>query len=284
MISLATGNPGSGKTLFGLEDLYNLIQGFNDDPDSARPVFVHGVKELTIPHAPLPLKLIPVDKAGTQKPVPDWEAVPDGALVFIDEAQHFFPPASAGAVLPAHVEFLNTHRHSGMDIWIYTQNPRLIRMEVRRLVGRHRYHRRLFGLSRSQIYEWDECSDNHNLKTSVNWRRKFPSHIYDMYKSAEVHTKQTFRKPWWLILFILGPLGMIIGAPYAYDVVMGDVKPKSNLVSSQTGSKSQASSSSLLPQSGPGFVGYVKQGGRCYGVLKNGEIVLEPNACSDKLK
>ena len=160
MINLRTGTPGACKTLSAVEHLAKMIERWEKHPDEARPVFVHGVKDLALPHAPVPL----IEwREGQNKPpvmVPDWDAMPDGSFVLVDEAQSFFPPRSSASTPPPHVAWLNTHRHRGFDIEVITQHPKLIDGSVRALVGKHQHYRRLFGGQRSYCYEWDACSDS----------------------------------------------------------------------------------------------------------------------------
>ena len=55
MISLRTGTPGACKTLSAVEALSKMLARFEAHPEEARPVFVHGVKDLALPHAPVPV-------------------------------------------------------------------------------------------------------------------------------------------------------------------------------------------------------------------------------------
>lgn len=286
MLNLNTGNPGSGKTLSMVQDLKKLVDTWEAKPEEARPLFVVGIANLAIPHSELPLKSVVIGKSGSPRLVPDWDAMPDHSLVIIDECQGFFPPRSSGSQIPDHVAFLNTHRHRGFDIWLTTQNPLLLDINVRKIVGRHRYFRRLFGKGGSMVYEWDECSDTHRVKNAVSWLWKFPSNVFDLYKSAEVHTKQTFRKPWWLWIFPVAILGALWFFPSAYKAMSGEIDPapqKSSLSSALSPKASGSAAGLPAAQAAVPFVGYMRQGGKCFGVLRNGETVKEPVGCSQKL-
>jgi zona occludens toxin len=179
MINLNTGIPGSGKTLNMVQQLAELLASWKDHPEDARPIFVLGVTGLTLPHATVPLKSVQVDRAGTPRLVPDWDEMPDGSLVIIDECQGIFPPRSSQSIPPAHVAWLNTHRHRGFDLWLTTQNPKLIDTSVRACVGRHRHFRRMFGMNFSVIYEWDSCSDSlAGLNNAVQTKWFFPREAF----------------------------------------------------------------------------------------------------------
>lgn len=220
MIELRTGLPGSGKTLSMVEALSVLQKGWEKHPEQARSIFVHGITDLALPHAVLPLKEISM---GPRKQmVPDWDALPDGSLVIIDECQDVFPPRSSQTVAPAHVAWLNTHRHGGFDLWLTTQNPKLIDFSVRALVGKHLHFRRLFGGQRAAVYEWDACSDSlSGLKDSVMIIYHFPKKAFKFYKSAEQHTKQSFRWPRWIIIPVAGLALSVFAIPRAYDTLSG---------------------------------------------------------------
>ena len=210
MIELNTGVPGSGKTLGMVERLSKLQAKWSAHPEDARPVFVLGVPDLLLPHALVPLKSVQINKAGAPSLVPDWAAMPDGSLVIIDEAQGCFPPRSSASSSPEHVAWLNTHRHHGFDIWLTTQHPKLIDGTVRALVGKHQHYRRMFGGARAVVYEWDACSDSlSGLKTAVTSYYSYPKSVFKFYKSAEIHTKQSFKLPLWLAIPVIG---LIMGA------------------------------------------------------------------------
>ncbi len=220
MIELRSGIPGSGKTASMVLSLFQLQESWGANPENGRPVFVHNIKDLALPHALLPL----VMATSISKPVPDWAAVPDGALVIIDECQDLFPPRSAQSAAPAHISWFNTHRHRGIDIWLSTQHPKLIDFSLRAIVGKHLHFRRLFGGNRSMCYEWDGCSDNlSGMKDAVMSYFPFPKKIYKFYKSAEIHTKQSFRLPRWLLIPLAGLVLGVFLIPNAFNVLTGSI-------------------------------------------------------------
>jgi zona occludens toxin len=208
VIELRTGIPGSGKTLSAVQELAKLQKKWEANPEQLRPVFVHGIADLALNHAVVPLQQV-ASRDGSKTFVPDWDAMPDGSLVLVDEAQGLFPPRSSQSKPPEHVAWLNTHRHKGFDIWITTQHPKLIDGAVRALVGKHLHYRRLFGGQRAAVYEFDGCNDSLNgLSSGVISYWPYPKRVFDWYKSAELHTKQKFKLP----RFLLVPLaGIVLG-------------------------------------------------------------------------
>lgn len=284
MIELNTGVPGGGKTLSMVQELARLIKRWEKHPDEARPVFVLGIPELALPHAPVPLKSVQVDKAGSPRLVPDWDEMPDGSLVLIDECQGVFPPRSSQSTPPAHVAWLNTHRHRGFDLWITTQQPKLIDASVRALVGRHKHFRRLFGMKRAVVYEWDACSDSlsgMNNAVKSNWA--YPTEVFSWYKSAEIHTKQKFKLPLWLGILPLGVILCLYFFPKAYQVAFGSKSPTAQAVKPGLAGDVQVGAIAATTASRQ-MVGYYRTGTQCFGLRKDGEIVPEPTDCREKLK
>lgn len=284
MIELNTGVPGGGKTLSMVQELARLIKRWEKHPDEARPVFVLGIPELALPHAPVPLNSVQVDKAGAPRLVPDWDEMPDGSLVIIDECQGVFPPRSSQSTPPAHVAWLNTHRHRGFDIWLTTQQPKLIDASVRALVGRHKHYRRLFGMSRAIVYEWDGCSDSlSGMNNAVKTSWSYPTEVFKWYKSAEIHTKQRFKLPLWLGIFPLGVALSLYSFPNAYQSLFGtpaSVSKPSKPASAGDGQVAAIAGTLAAPQ----LVGYYRVGMQCFGIRKSGETVQEPPQCREKLQ
>jgi zona occludens toxin len=172
MISLITGLPGNGKTLFALW----LIK--HKALKEGRQVFYHNIKDLTLPwtvHGP-----------------ENWMDMPAGSIMVIDECQDVFPKKPNGSKLPDHYSELAKHRHKGFDIFLITQHPSLLDNFVRKLVGQHYHAIRKFGLQRSTIYEWGAAVDSPEKVTShknaIPLKWKFPREVFTYYKSAEVHT------------------------------------------------------------------------------------------------
>lgn len=282
MIELITGIPGSGKTLSKVQELAKLQKRWESHPDEARPVFVLGIPDLALPHATVPLKSVQADKAGTVRLVPDWSEMPDGSLVIIDECQGVFPPRSSQSTPPEHVAWLNTHRHRGFDLWITTQQPKLIDASVRALVGRHKHFRRVFGMQRSVVYEWDACSDSlSGMNNAVKTYWPFPSDAFKWYKSAEIHTKQKFKMPLWVGIL---PLGIVMCAYFFPKAYITITNPKSSRDLAKPAS-ADVRPSAAAPTAPLAFqlVGYYRQGQQCFGIRRDGEIMQEPDQCREKL-
>lgn len=198
MITLITGTPGAGKTLYTIAE---ELPKFAD-----RPLFIDGIPDLAIEHQPFPDTL---DKWQ------DW--APDGAVLVIDEVQRTWRPRGASAAVPPAIAALETHRHKGIDIIVITQHPNLIDQNVRRLVGRHLHVRRVFGWGRAMVYEWDMATDPSRVKTAITRGWSYPKKAYKLYKSATVHTARGQRAPWALWLAVGAFLALPAVGYYAYQ-------------------------------------------------------------------
>lgn len=204
MITLLTGAPGAGKTALLVEWLRTLY--------ADRPLYVHGLAGLQLPHTP-------VDAAR-------WhEDLPDGAVLVVDEVQQVWRPRGPGHAPSAAVQALETHRHRGIDVFLTTQKPNLLDANVRGLVGRH-VHLRDTGWLGRRMYEWPECSDNLAWKTCpLKSKFKLPRKSFELYKSATVHSQAARGKS--LMPVITG--GLVVAfvglAVMVYRTIAEKVKP-----------------------------------------------------------
>lgn len=216
MITLLTGLPGNGKTLYALWFIKRYQESENKRlaADSAksgaalivRQVFYAGISDLTLPW--------------TQIEATDWPSCPPGSIIVIDEAQNTFSKKPNGASLPAHYEKLATHRHHGFDIFVITQHPSLVDNFLRKLVGRHFHAVRKFGMQRASIYEWSAANNNPETpasqKSSIPLKWTYPKEVYSYYKSAEVHTVKR-AIPLKLIAGVLFVILMVVFFWFALD-------------------------------------------------------------------
>jgi len=230
MIYLITGIPGSGKTLYAVSTLIkslmaDKIQGL-DGKVITRRLVVDGIPNLAIPHELMSKtnvdeKTITVEDGG-QGVGNWWEWCKPGDVIVIDEVQRIWRPRAMGSKPPRMVTELETHRHKGVDLVIITQSPMLIDQNVRRLVGRHQHVRRLFGMARALIYDWDGCqADVHRVASANKTMWAYPKSAYKLYSSSELHTKQKQKFPAWALLPVLALIGGAFVAPSAYSTLTG---------------------------------------------------------------
>lgn len=200
MITVITGLPGNGKTLYAL----SYVKAYAEK--EGRDVYYSGISNLTLPW--------------TEFKAEDWLSLPPGAIIVIDEAQFVFPKRPNGSKLPEFYDKLATHRHKGFDIFLITQHPSLVDNFVRQLVGRHLHIIRKFGFARATIYEWSAANvspqNASSHKTAITHKWKFPKAAYEYYKSAEVHTVKR-RVPLQIILGVVLILTVIMLAVLAFQ-------------------------------------------------------------------
>lgn len=187
-ITLVTGLPGHGKTL------YTLARWKPEAEKAGRPVFHNNIPGLAIP--------------GWQAwEIKEWEKLPPNSLFIVDEAQFAFPVTGRGQT-PDWVQKLATHRHLGLDFIVITQNPMLLDSFVRRLVDRHFHIVRKFGTKFATVYEFvngvkDDVAKNRG--DGIRHEFKYPKNVFEWYKSAEVHTVKS-RIPARVYMLIVLPI------------------------------------------------------------------------------
>lgn len=243
MITLITGAPGSGKTLYTVDKLLQqlvgtTVKGQDEDGntvDYPRTIYSN-INGLLIDH-----ELIDAEWLQALH-----ENKTTGAVVVFDEVQRVWPNRPTGSKKPAAVEYLETHRHDGIDLIIMTQNPQLLDPAVRALVGRHLHMRRVGSMGAAIVYEWDACSN------ALNFKSAFTKHPYrysrkaqQLYRSAKVHTKQQRRIPFVFWMFLAG----LAGAAYMWPNLMSNITSKGNKQPAQ--SSQQPASTSPAPAAVP---------------------------------
>lgn len=191
MIDLTTGVPGSGKTLLLIELIHKNMQS-----EQIRPLFsnIDGLDFDSLRCFPLP---------DPEK----WYDLPDGSIVVIDECQRWFPPRPNGSAVPEHIKRFETHRHQGLDIYLITQHPKLIDVNIRKFIGRHSHCYRPFGMKQRTVLEWnsicEEPEPNNSTSTALSTKIKFDESLFNYYKSATAHTHKA-RMPWKKIALLIG--------------------------------------------------------------------------------
>lgn len=174
----------------------------------------------------------------------DWRDLPDGSIVFYDEA-HEHPAFSAKDLLPpARTDAekkrkeqildigysLTLHGHFGFDIYLITQNPKLLNEHVRAACSVHYVMRRLWGLDVAMIYEFAEVQTyfaNATRKQALSVKRfRYPKNLYKYYVSSNVHNIQK-RVPMLYMLFFAIPIAIFaLGYSKASDTGFFGLIPK----------------------------------------------------------
>ncbi|MDD4972589.1 MAG: zonular occludens toxin domain-containing protein [Paludibacter sp.] len=197
MFHLITGTPGSGKTLSIVDQLSKVKD---------RPIFYFGIPELKLPWQQV------------KDPKNYHLDLPDGSIFVLDECQQHFPVRAPKDAVPPALAFIETHRHHGIDIYFITQHPNLLDHHARRLVGQHTHLQRNFGFKFAIKYTNNklfEIDNYHELQACEKTKYSYPTNVYDLYKSAEIHTVKA-RYPKKLLLLI--PLVLIVVLCIGYMV------------------------------------------------------------------
>lgn len=205
-ITLITGTPGAGKTLFAVKLLAEKLV------PTGRTIYTNiaGLREF----APN-VKAVPDDAAY------NWRDYDDGCIFIFDEIQRQYPVKNSMTKNPEYISGYETHRHRGMDFYFITQGPYLIDRHLHPLIDRHYHIYRPFGLKRSTVMDWNGINPNPAPKQSrsnasvKNFR--FPKKYFDLYQSATVHTVKA-RVPWKLVLTLGGMVAAFaLGGTYLYS-------------------------------------------------------------------
>jgi len=218
MITLITGTPGAGKTLYAISKLLRELVGStvpsidpSGNPVEVPRVIYSNINGLLIDHV-----LINGSFDSGLASWQDW--APPGAVICYDEVQREWPPRPNGSKIPDWISSLETHRHKGVDFIILTQHPMLLDQNVRALVGRHIHVRRMGGASFALTYEWDTCSRALLYSKALNKTPfRFDKSVFNLYRSAELHTPTKSRLPALLFVVLLAFLAAIFVIPTFVD-------------------------------------------------------------------
>jgi zona occludens toxin len=176
MLKLVTGLPGAYKTAFTLDHF------LFDEKLKNRPRFATPINGLDYEKH----NITPIND------LTDWMSCPDGSVFFIDEAQQYLRPRKKEGDLPIWISAFETHRHKGMDFYATTQNPMLLDVHFRRLVGEHIHNFRFSGAKRVARRLWQRCIDDpndfHALKEAQITHSKVNKRVFDEYESTALDT------------------------------------------------------------------------------------------------
>lgn len=222
MIYVVTGQFGSGKTAYVIDQLVN------DPQYKGRPLFCMGIPELKIDHSPVP----PVDQWTEQRVSDEDPSVtlpyftfPPNSVIVIDEAQRLFRPRAVGSKVPDEVQAFETHRHTGVDFFLITQHAGLLDSNIRKHKPRH-IHIRVTWLGKYK-YEWAELADpdkESDRELAVKTKYKPPRRVFDLYKSSDQHTVVKSRVPVYVYVFGIAAVSTVALGTYAYHRIQARVE------------------------------------------------------------
>jgi len=294
MLTLITGTPGAGKSLYAVSTIARKVPG-SKVPDGqggeVLRVLHSNIKNLIVPHEHM---------TGDDLNVWHTWAKP-GDVILFDEVQEVWRPRGKVSEVPACIAKLETHRHMGVDIVLVTQNPMLVDSNIRRLVNQHIHLRRLSKGS-AFVYEWDSCQDAPTSAYSRAMTSKFwmhPKDAYSLYKSAELHTKPTVRVPKLLFVGVAAVAAAAYAGPTFYARLQERLNPAARVSKPApaapatwpvpAGAVTQGSSAAPVaaPTSSPvaappAHLGCIAMGDRCSCFGEDGrQVDVEPHVCRE---
>lgn len=248
MITLITGNPGSGKTLWVLGEIEQMMK---DRAAAGLPCHVYYNGIPIQPACPYAGEWVQLEDSAAADP----HTLPAGAVVVIDEAYRLWPadPASKSSKVPKNIQDFATHRHRGHDYILIMQKSSQLHNFIRDLVGRHVHLEAPFGLSRATVYSWERLAKpgtKSEYDEALKSAFRYPVERFAWYKSADLHVKKK-RFPVgklvalgvFLCLLVLGVYG-----GYAVIAHSGDQSKKKAETVDQSGASQKAvATSSGLP-------------------------------------
>lgn len=266
-VVLMTGTPGSGKTLKLVSMMDKDEDVFKPDENGIKRKVFTNINGLKLPHIPVSSKLSEQTHSTDEKlsfhDCYEWIQKPEnhGSILIIDEAQDVWPTRSAGAKVPPNVEWLNTHRHLGVDIFVLTQNPKYLDLNLRGLVKKH-WHIAANKLGMRTLLEWKYCATNPvaQAKDAFASIYKPDESVYDKYISAQVHTDNKTKRSKWVyilpVVAILAPLLIFVSykllqSKYSVPEQAENVQAASDVVNSSGGltvPSNTAESANLTPE------------------------------------
>lgn len=293
MITVITGTPGAGKTLYAITKLLLPLIGTHvpvtdeDGVTTMHPRTIYtNIRGLLIEH-----ELI---DAGDNQGLKDWHLwAKPGAVIVFDEFQRAWPPRPNGSKVPDEIQALDTHRHMGVDFVLITQNVINTDRHVHGLVGRHLHVRRMANLPLTIVYEWDHCSRQLLYAKSLTkqaWR--YDKKVFKLYRSADAHTKQPRKVPGLVWFILIGVLSAAYLGPTAYgrlqERIAGGKKPET--VAQASANQSTPATAAALPvataapaaeeKKGPTLAGCVRSATRCNCYDHDGQpMAPEPGTC-----
>lgn len=186
LLTLVTGQPGNGKTLYTLAHVEEMRKQEN------RPVFYYGIPDLKL------------DWFQLEDPT-KWHECPEKSIIVIDEVQKVMKPRASSQTPPKHVSELETHRHKGFDLFFMTQDPSLVDNHIKKLAGEHVHLIRQFGRETADVFKMQKVQDptNANLKRAQRSSFPYPKNVYEWYKSAEAHTHKKKLPLKYKLMFVL---------------------------------------------------------------------------------
>lgn len=160
-----------------------------------------------------------------------WATLPPNSVLFIDEAQKFFRQRRGNVEVPPYLTDMETLRHRGIAIVMTTQKPTYLDTHIRGLGGIHEHLVPGLGSAENAtVHQWRELQEDVKSQALLDAAQKFtwpyPTDLYGMYDSAEVHTKTKFLPAKLKFLYGLGVVFVCIVGFLGYRMISrGSIAP-----------------------------------------------------------
>ncbi len=216
MITIITGNPGAGKTLYTVDKLLRGLVGTTVDEEVDGEIVKHprtiytNVNGLLLDHEKI--------DGSAEGGLRNWhEWAKPGSVIVMDEVQKIWEPRANGSKVPPDIQALETHRHMGVDFILITQGLMLTERNLCMLCNRHLHVRRIGNMPLAIVYEWDHASRSLMYSKAVaKAPYRYSKAVYKLYKSAKLHTKQKRSVPTLLYLILAAIVAVGYLAPHTY--------------------------------------------------------------------
>lgn len=245
MITLITGGPGMGKTALAVSLLI--------DQYASRPIFTN-IRGLTLDHSKLPkLEEWTSETPNDQGTSEHHFTFPPGAVVVIDECQQFFRPRASGSKVPPYISAFETHRHRGIDFILVTQGSGLLDNNIKKLVkgGLHIFLKSSY-VGRYRYEKSEVINEEDKTAIALASRRKYklPTKVFDLYKSAELHTKPPRAKlplaAYLLIAAVIGGGGLAYQASSRISTAIDPDKETASAIHAAPGAAQPTTSAAMV--------------------------------------
>ena len=242
MIILRTGTPGSGKTLATVAEIVKFIEAGRTVYTNINGLKIDGVE---------PLK----------DSFKDYDV---GSVVVIDECQQL--PHFSRKFKGVHddIEFLQTHRHEGLDIILVTQHPKFLNNDALVCVGEHYHLHRSMNAKMATVWLWRYFVENPNSRSNKNEAETeflftFPKRLFKYYDSTKQDTHNKIRIPakllnaiWMLCLLLIGTFYIfnkydLFGTPAQAKTQVDNLEKQSAPVLAQQTTKQTVQQNSAVP-------------------------------------
>ncbi|WP_312368747.1 zonular occludens toxin domain-containing protein [Stenotrophomonas sp.] len=243
-ISLLTGLPGAGKSLRMAEAICQLVE-------KGEHVFACNIDGLKVPGVTL------------WEDARKWRDLPSGAILFVDEAQAFFPERRGGEA-PEFVR-MNKIRHDGIRLVLATQQPNYLDTYLRGLVGYHEHLLRRAGRQESFLFRDNQVMDVVRQKLATIKRNydyevyRFKPKFFACYDSAQTHTVKYQMPALVKKALIIGPIAALLMGG-AWFAVFRDTSLAKGAEPAGKTPAVQASSAGLAPSASSGIAPTIATG------------------------